>query len=720
MKKHLYLLAYLSLWACQTETAQQSMKQLSYPNTPTVAHTDNYFGIEVPDPYRWLEQTDSPAVKQWIEAQNQLTFSYLEQLPHRQHIRQRLEEVWNFARMSPPSREGDYYYYSRNDGLQNQSVIYRRKGMDGAEQLILDPNQLSPDGTVAVGNWSVSKDGRYFAYSLSSGGSDWQEIRIIDLQTMQTLDDQLQWVKFSAISWHDNGFYYSRYDAPPKGKEYEAKNQYHKVYFHRLGTPQSQDILIYEDPKRPLQNFYTQTTDDQQYLFIHMPEGTGGNAIWWRPLAKPQANFKPLIPNTEFENTIVSTLGQEVLILTNAGADRYRLVSIDPNKPDMAHWRTIIAEPQDEVLSSVRHVANHLVAIFMKDASHRIRIYTTDGKQIDSIELPALGTVSGFSGKASDQEAFFTFNSFLYPPTVYRYDFQTKQLTVFFQPDVQFDPSDYETNELFYNSKDGTPVHLFLTHRKGIVKNAENPVYLYGYGGFNISVLPGFDPRMIPFLEAGGIYAVANLRGGSEYGEAWHKGGMRENKQNVFDDFIAAAEFLIQEQYTRPERIAISGRSNGGLLVGACMTQRPDLFQVALPGVGVLDMLRFHKFTIGWAWVNEYGSSDDSTQFQYLLRYSPVHNVRTANYPATLVYTAEYDDRVVPIHSYKFIAALQAHQQGERPTLIRIDTKAGHGAGKPVSKLIDEWVDIWAFTFYHLGIKPETHASPKKEAQARR
>ncbi|NIK74832.1 prolyl oligopeptidase [Thermonema lapsum] len=705
MKKYIYWLGCLFLGACQTqETTQNSMEKLIYPETPTVQQLDNYFGTTVADPYRWLENTDSAAVQAWIAAQNKLTFSYLEKIPFRESIKKRLEEVWNFERMSAPLLKGGYYYYTKNDGLQNQSVIYRREGINGTEEVVLDPNTLSDDGTVAVGNWSISNDGRYFAYSTSAGGSDWQEIKIIDLQTKKTLDDHLRWVKFSGISWYRDGFFYSRYDAPPKGKEYEAKNEYHKVYYHKVGTRQSDDQLVYEDPGRPLQNFYTQTTDDEQYLFIHMPEGTGGNAIWWRPLAQPQAAFKPLINTTEYENSIVGTLNNKILLLTNAGAPKYRLVLVDPRKPEPAQWKTIIPEPKEEVLSSVSHVGGRLIAIFMKDASHRVRVYNINGEFENEIQLPTLGTVSGFDGKEEDKETFFVFNSYLYPPTVYRYDIKTRQVEEFFRPKTTFDSKQYQTREVFYKSKDGTSVHMFLTHKKGLKKDGNNPVYLYGYGGFNISLLPSFDPRILPFLEAGGIYAVANLRGGGEYGEEWHKAGMLENKQNVFDDFIAAAEYLIQEKYTSPKKIAISGRSNGGLLVGACMTQRPDLFQVALPGVGVLDMLRFHKFTIGWAWVNEYGSSEDSTQFQYLIKYSPVHNVKEADYPATLVYTAEYDDRVVPIHSFKFVAALQAHQKGERPILIRIDTKAGHGAGKPVSKLIEEWTDIWAFTFYNLNM----------------
>ncbi|GAB4127710.1 MAG: prolyl oligopeptidase family serine peptidase [Raineya sp.] len=679
-------------------------QKITYPNTAKVEQTDTYFGVEVSDPYRWLEVSDLAAVKDWVKAQNQVTFSYLEKIPYRNQIRKRLQEVWNYAKVGLPTKIGDYYIQQKNDGLQNQFVFYIRKGKEGKEEVLLDPNTLSSEGIVSVGNWSVSEDKRYFAYSLSKGGSDWSSIYVMDLNTRKNIEDKLEWVKFSGIAWYKDGFFYSRYDAPQKGKELEAKNQYHKLYYHKIGTPQSQDELIYTDRKNPLQNVSAAVSEKNHILYVFLPKGTAGTAILYKDL-RGFGDLKPLIENQEYENSLITTLDGYAYILTNHQAPKYRLVAIPLHKPEVENWKTIIPETEN-VLTSVRYVGGKLIAIYMKDASHRVVVMDKIGKTLHEIKLPSLGTVAGFGGKEEDTETYYAFNSFLSGGNIYEFDLNTYHSKLIFQPAVKFNANQYETKEVFYKSKDGRQVHLFLTHKKGLRRNGNNPTYLYGYGGFNISINPSFDVRMIPFLEAGGIYAVANLRGGSEYGEEWHKEGMRLNKQNVFDDFISAAEYLIKEKYTSSKKIAISGRSNGGLLVGACLTQRPELFAVALPGVGVMDMLRFHKFTIGWAWVPEYGSSERSKEdFENLYRYSPLHSIKPAKYPATLVYTADHDDRVVPAHSYKFIANLQANQQGEAPTLIRIDVDAGHGAGKPIAKQIDEWADIWAFTLWNMGIR---------------
>lgn len=679
-------------------------QNLQYPQTAKVNQTDTYYGSQVADPYRWLEVSDSVAVKNWVTEQNKVTFGYLEKIPFRDKIRKRLQEVWNYPKMGVPSKVGDYYIIQKNNGLQNQYVFYIKKGKDGKEEVLLDPNTLSTEGIVSVGNWSVSDDKRYFAYSLSKGGSDWSSIYVMDLNTRQNISDKLDWVKFSGIAWYKDGFFYSRYDAPQKGKELEAKNQYHKLYYHKIGTSQSQDELIYTDRKNPLQNVSASVSEKNNLLYVFLPKGTAGTAIHYKKLGG-FGDLRPLIDNQENENSLITTLDNHAYVLTNHQAPKYRLVAIPLDNPKVENWKTVIAESEN-VLNGVRYIGGKFIATYMKDASHRVYVLDKSGKQLSEIKLPALGTVGGFGGREEDTETYYTFTSFVSGGNIYEYDLNTNQSKLYFQPSVKFNAGDYETKEVFYKSKDGKQVHMFLTHKKGLKRNGDNPTYLYGYGGFNISINPSFDVRMIPFLEAGGVYAVANLRGGSEYGEDWHKDGMGLKKQNVFDDFISAAEYLIKEKYTSSKKIAISGRSNGGLLVGACLTQRPDLFAVALPGVGVMDMLRFHKFTIGWAWVPEYGSSERSKEdFENLLKFSPLHSIKPANYPATLVYTADHDDRVVPAHSYKFISNLQANQKGTAPTLIRIDVDAGHGAGKPIAKQIDEWADIWAFTLWNMGIK---------------
>ncbi|MDW8297150.1 MAG: prolyl oligopeptidase family serine peptidase [Raineya sp.] len=694
------LYVYFLLFCSFSMFAQQ---KISYPQTAKVNQIDEYFGVKVADPYRWLEVSDSVAVKEWIKAQNAVTFDYLAQIPYRNQIRKRLQEVWNFPKMGVPVSYGDFEILQKNDGLQNQFVFYIKRG-NNQEELLLDPNAMDASGIVAVNTWAVSEDKRYFAFAWAKGGSDWNTIEIIDLQTKQKLTDRIEWVKFSGIAWYKNGFFYSRYDAPKAGKEYEAKNEFHKLYYHKIGTPQAQDELIFMDRKNPLQNVSASVSEKNDLLYVFLPKGTAGTAILYKKLTS-FADLKPLIPHQESENQLITTLDNHAIIRTNFQAPRYRVVAIPLENPAVENWKTIIPETEN-VLTSVRYIGGYFVATYMQDASHKVWLYDKTGKKTNEIKLPSLGTVAGFTGKEEATFTYYTFSSFLQGGNIYKYDFTTHTSTLYFAPKIPFKAENYETKEVFYPSKDGKKVHLFITHKKGLKRNGKNPTYLYGYGGFNISINPSFDVRMIPFLEAGGIYAVANLRGGSEYGEEWHLDGARLKKQNVFNDFIAAAEFLIREKYTSAEKLAISGRSNGGLLVGACMTQRPELFAVALPGVGVMDMLRFHKFTIGWAWVPEYGSAEQSKEdFENLYKYSPLHNIKPTAYPATLVYTADKDDRVVPAHSFKFIATLQENQRGSKPTLIRIDVDAGHGAGKPIAKQIDEWTDIWAFTLWNLGIR---------------
>ncbi|MGD1842985.1 MAG: prolyl oligopeptidase family protein [Thermonemataceae bacterium] len=694
----------VSIVACNPSTQKDAtMQNIDYPVTAKVAQVDDYHGTEVADPYRWLEVSDSSAVRDWIEAQNTVTFDYLAQIPYREALNKRLTTLWNYPKQGIPYVTEKYHIYTKNDGLQNQSIYYIKEGEEGKEEVLIDPNQLSKEGTVAVSGWSVSDDEKYFGYAISEGGSDWQRIQVMDLATKKLVGDPIEWVKFSGISWYKDGFFYGRYDQPEKGKELESKNEFHKIYYHKIGTSQSEDALIHEDKETPLQSFYVSVEEKEDILYIYLPDGTGGNALYFKDLAT-EGDLQPIIATKEAENGIITTVNRKVYIITNHKAPKRRLVEVDLANPTPDNWKDIIPEGQYP-LSGVSYAGGRFFVTFMKDASHLVSTYDITGKKLNDIQLPTLGTVGGFGGDEDAKETYYYFTSFLYPPTIYKYDIATNTSTEYFKPNIDFSTDGYETKEVFYPSKDGTKVHMFITHKKGLKLDGSNPTYLYGYGGFNISINPSFDTRVLPFLEQGGIYAVANLRGGSEYGEEWHKDGMLENKQNVFDDFIGAAEYLIKEKYTSKEKLSIAGRSNGGLLVGACMTQRPDLFAVALPGVGVLDMLRFHKFTIGWAWVNEYGSSDDKAQFNYLKKYSPLHNVTEADYPATLVYTADHDDRVVPAHSFKFIATLQEKHTGKTPVLIRIDVDAGHGAGKPISKQIAEWADIWAFTLYNLGIE---------------
>jgi prolyl oligopeptidase len=674
----------------------------SYPD-PTVV--DIYHGQAVPDPYRWLEDLDSEQTRAWIEAQNHLTFNYLQQIPARQRIRERLTQLWNYEKYSQPFKEGGRYFYFKNDGLQNQSVLYTQESLEAEARVLLDPNTFSEDGTVALAGIAISRDGRYLAYGLSRSGSDWQEWKVRDIETGEDLPDHLRWVKFSGASWtlDGQGFFYSRYDEPAPGSEYESANYFQKLYYHRLGTPQSEDVLVYHRPDQKEWGFAGGVTEDGNYLIISVWRGTDPkNLIFYKDLRDPQSPVVELIREFEAEYSFVGNDGSRFWLLTDCQAPRRRLVAIDLEQPDQV--QEVIPEAE-ETLQGVSLINNQFVAFYLKDAHTQIKTFALDGTYLGEIPLPGLGSASGFGGKRYDTETFYTFTSFTTPPTIYRYDFTSGTSTLFRQPQVDFDPQAYEVQQVFYTSKDGTRIPMFLVHRRGLARTGDHPTLLYGYGGFGISLTPSFSVGLVAWLEMGGVYAQPSLRGGGEYGEEWHQAGTKLNKQKVFDDFIAAAEWLIAHGYTNPAKLAISGGSNGGLLVGACLVQRPELFAAALPAVGVFDMLRFHKFTIGWAWISEYGSPENPEEFKALYAYSPLHNLKPGTaYPATLITTADHDDRVVPAHSFKFAAALQAAQGGSQPILIRIDTKAGHGAGKPTSKLIEEAADRWAFLVQVLGI----------------
>ena len=682
---------------------------LNYPPShpdPTVV--DIYHGQPVPDPYRWLEDLDSERTRAWIEAQNQLTFDYLQRIPARQRLLERLTQLWNYEKYSQPFKEGGRYFYFKNDGLQNQSVLYTQESLEAEARVLLDPNTLSEDGTVALSGIAISRDGRYLAYGLSRSGSDWQEWKVRDIETGEDLPDHLRWIKFSGASWTPDGqgFFYSRYDEPPPGREYESANYFQKLYYHRLGTPQSEDLLVYHRPDQKEWGFAGGVTEDGNYLIISVWRGTDPkNLLFYKDLRDPNLPVVELIREFEANYSFVGNDGSRFWLLTDLNAPRRRLVAIDLDNPGQV--QEVIPEAE-ETLQGVSLINNQFVAFYLKDAHTQIKTFALDGTYLGEIPLPGLGSASGFGGKRYDTETFYTFTSFTTPPTIYRYDFTTGRSTLFRQPQVDFDPQAYEVQQVFYPSKDGTRIPMFLVHRRGLARTGDHPTLLYGYGGFGISLTPSFSVGLVAWLEMGGVYAQPNLRGGGEYGEAWHQAGTKLNKQKVFDDFIAAAEWLVANGYTNPSKLAISGGSNGGLLVGACLTQRPDLFAAALPAVGVFDMLRFHKFTIGWAWISEYGSPEDPEEFKALYAYSPLHNLKPGTvYPATLITTADHDDRVVPAHSFKFAAALQAAQGGSQPILIRIDTKAGHGAGKPTTKLIEETADRWAFLVEVLGIQTD-------------
>jgi len=684
-----------------------SIPHLSYPVAKTVNQVDDYHGVKVADPYRWLEDTDSVDTREWIEAENKLTFGYLEQIPYRKSIHDRLTKLWNYERFGVPEKQGDRYFYQHNTGLQNQSVLYVAESLTAEPRVLLDPNTLSTDGTVALVGHTVSEDGKLLAYGTSASGSDWMEWRVRDVGTGKDLPDLIKWVKFSGASWTKDGkgFFYSRYDEPKQGTMLRDANYFQKLYFHRLGTPQAEDKLIYERPDNKELGFAGQVTDDGHYLMITVWQGTSPkNRLYYKDLTKPDSEVVKLLDDFDAEYQFIDNDGPVFWMKTDLDAPRGRLIAIDTQHPERASWKTIVPEGIDK-LNSANVLNNSFVLAYLKDAQTEVRVYDLKGKLVRNVDLPGIGTADGFGGKRKDKETFYAFTSFIVPTTIYRYDLEGGKSAVFRQPKVDFDPNRYETEQVFYNSKDGTRVPMFLTHKKSLKLDGQNPVLLYAYGGFNISLTPAFSVPNIVWLEMGGVYAQPNLRGGGEYGEDWHQAGTKLKKQNVFDDFIGAAEWLITNHYTTPAKLAIRGGSNGGLLVGACLTQRPDLYGATLPQVGVMDMLRFHKFTIGWAWTSDYGSSDDPDIFKALYAYSPLHNLKAGTkYPATLVTTADHDDRVVPGHSFKFAATLQADQAGAAPVLIRIETKAGHGAGKPISKQIEEIGDAWTFVAKNLNM----------------
>lgn len=679
------------------------------PVTKTVNVLDDYFGTKIADPFRWLEYDTAADVAEWVVAQNKYTFDYLAQIPYRDKIKTRLENIWNYAKYSSPFKKGDNYLFYKNDGLQNQSVLYIQKGLKDEPRILLDPNTLSKDGTVSLGGISFSHDNKFMAYSLGKAGSDWQEIFVMEVETGKVLKDKIEWTKFGGASWRGNGFYYSRYDKPEHTNIMSAVNTYQKVYFHQLGQPQSKDLLVYQDAKYPLRYYWPSITEDEEFLFINISEGTSGGEIWFADLKNGKdTDLNLLVKGFTYNPSVVETLNGKILVMTDQDAPKYKLVAIDPKNTAVENWQTVIPEGK-HLLEWVSLIGNKLFAGYQQDVSSHIYQLTTEGKKEKEIEIAGIGSVGGFGGSKKDMECFYSFTSFTVPNIIYRYDIALGKSELFKTIDFPTDLGGYETKQVFYPSKDGTKIPMFITSKKDLQLDGNNPTLLYGYGGFNISITPSFSNSKIAFLEQGGVFVVANLRGGGEYGEDWHKAGMLEKKQTVFDDFIAAAEYLIKEKYTNPNKLAIQGRSNGGLLVGACMTQRPELFKVALPGVGVLDMLRYHKSTVGWGWAVEYGKSDVKAEFDYLVKYSPLHNIKEGvKYPATLITTGDHDDRVVPSHSFKFIATLQskcASQNKDISYMVRIDTNAGHGAGKPTSKLIEEEADVWAFTMYNLGME---------------
>jgi len=703
----LIVLATLAFAMTMLAASNDAPPSLTYPKAKTVDQVDDYHGTKVADPYRGLEDTDSADTRAWIEEENKVTFHYLEQIPYRQAIHDRLKTLWNYERYGVPEQEGGRYFYQHNTGLQNQSVLLVADSLTAEPRPLLDPNTLSADGTVALVGHAVTDDGKLLAYGTSASGSDWMEWRVRDVDTGKDLADLLKWVKFSGASWTKDGkgFFYSRYDEPKEGTMLRDANYYHKLYYHKLGTQQSEDKLIYDRPDNKELGFGGGVTDDGHYLVISVWQGTSPkNRLYYKDLSKPDSEVVKLLDDFDAEYQFLDNDGPVFWIKTDLDAPRGRVIAIDTRHPERAAWKTIVPQGPDK-LDHANVINNEFVLSYLKDAQTEVRIYDLEGKLQRSVDLPGIGTAEGFGGKRKDKETFYAFTSFVSPTTIYRYDLSAGKSSVFRQPKVDFDASRYETKQVFYNSKDGTRVPMFITAKKGLKLDGQNPVLLYAYGGFNVSLTPAFSVGTAVWLEMGGVYAQPNLRGGGEYGEEWHQAGTLLRKQNVFDDFIAAAEWLVASKYTSPAKLAIRGGSNGGLLVGACLAQRPDLFGATLPAVGVMDMLRFHKFTIGWAWTSDYGSSDDPEMFKALYAYSPLHNLKPGTkYPATMVTTADHDDRVVPGHSFKFAATLQADQAGAAPVLIRIETKAGHGAGKPISKTIEETADSWAFVARNLNM----------------
>ena len=699
---------------------QDEESKIKYPKTKQVDQVDEYFGYKVADPYRWLEDDvrESDDVRKWVDDQNKITFSYIEELPHREEIEGRLTELWNYEKFGIPSKQGGRYYFSKNDGLQNQSVIYQMDTLDATPTVLMDPNQWSADGTIALGGLAFSDDGKYVAYGIQESGSDWRTWRVKEIASGKTLEDEVRWIKFGSVSWdHDSkGFYYSRYDAPKDGDAFQSLNKNQKVYYHKVGTPQSQDVLVHAEPDHPEWGFQVDVTEDGDYLILTVWKGTDDRyRVMYKKLNDPQAKMVDLIDNFEHDYTYIGNNGPLFFFQSDYQAPKKCILAIDIENPERKNWKVIVPEAE-EAISRAGMVGDYIVVSYLKDAKSEVKLFDPQGKLVREVKFPGIGTASGFGGKRSDNQTFYSFASFNRPPSIYQYNLKTGDSKLFRESKVGFDPNDFVVEQVFFKSKDGTRVPMFIAYKKGLKRNGKNPTLLYGYGGFNISLTPSFSIARLQWMEMGGVFAMPNLRGGGEYGKAWHKAGTKTKKQNVFDDFIAAAEWLIDNKYTSPEYLAIQGGSNGGLLVGACMTQRPDLYGACLPAVGVMDMLRFQKFTAGRFWVDDYGSSEASEpEFRALRDYSPYHNIKNGTaYPPTMVTTADTDDRVVPGHSFKFAARMQEAQTGSNPILIRIETKAGHGAGKPTSKRIEETADQWAFLVKHLGMKPKLPA--KKQA----
>ncbi|WP_178986504.1 prolyl oligopeptidase family serine peptidase [Winogradskyella helgolandensis] len=710
MKKILHLVLVLTIFvSCKNET--ETVKKIitvDYPESHKIDTIDTYFGESVADPYRWLEDDRSKETEAWVKAQNIATFGYLDNIPYREELKERLTKLWNYEKISAPYVEGDYTYFSKNDGLQNQSVIYRYKTGEDPKtaEVFLNPNTFKEDGTISLGGMSFSKNGKTLAYAISEGGSDWRKILVMNVKTNEIVEDTLVDIKFSGMSWYKNeGFYYSSYDKP-EGSELSAKTDQHKVYYHKLGTKQTEDQLIFGGtPEEKHRYIGAGVTEDDNFLIITASVSTSGNKLFIKDLSKPNGKLITILDHTNSDSNIIENVGSKLYIMTNLGAPNQKIVTVDASNPTPENWIDFI--PETENVLSPSTGGGYFFANYMVDAVSKVLQYDYNGKLIREVELPGIGTASGFGAKKDEKELYYSFTNYVTPGSIYKYDIENGTSELYKKPSIDFNPEDYESKQVFYNSKDGTKVPMIITHKKGIKLNGKNPTILYGYGGFNISLTPSFSIANTVWLEQGGIYAVPNLRGGGEYGKAWHNAGTQLKKQNVFDDFIAAAEYLISEKYTSSDYLAISGRSNGGLLVGATMTQRPELMKVALPGVGVLDMLRYHTFTAGAGWAYDYGTAEDSKEmFDYLKAYSPVHNVKAGvEYPATLVTTGDHDDRVVPAHSFKFAAELQSKQTGNNPTLIRIETDAGHGAGTPVSKTIEQYADIFGFTLYNMGFE---------------
>lgn len=699
--KHLFILLIAEL--CLLNVFAQ--QKITYPETRTGEVEEDYFGTLVKDPYRWLEDDNSEETMDWVTIQNKTTELYLNEIPYRKYIHKQLTNLWDYETKGIPIHYNNFTISTKNNGKQNHSVYYITGNESDEEEVLLDPNTLSEDGSIAVKFTSVSKDEKYLAYGISESGSDWTAIRVMEIATKKLLNDHIQWVKFSGVSWHKNGFYYSGYAPPKAGKELAAKNEFHKVYYHELGTEQKKDKIIFESQEHPTRNFGARVSEDEKFLVVSASEGTSGNIIYVKHLEEPTSDFIQFIENFDNETSFIGNEEDKLFFITNYNAPNKKIVftTIEQSSPEQ--WEELIPE-KEYVIENISIAGDKLFVNYLKDVQSKIETYSFDGELLTELKLPEIGIAGRVSGKRNQPTAYFTFSSYISPTKIYQVNLEEVQTDLYFEPRVDFKTGEYVTKQVFYESKDGTKIPMFISHKKDIELNGNNPCMLYAYGGFNISVKPTFDVSKAVFMQNGGIYAVANIRGGSEYGEEWHKAGMLENKQNVFDDFIAAANFLKDKKYTSTEKLAIHGRSNGGLLIGAVMTQQPDIAKVAIPMVGVLDMLRYHQFTIGWAWAVEYGSSENEEQFQYLYKYSPLHNLKKAAYPATMIITGDHDDRVVPAHSFKFGATLQQANAGKNPTLIRIDTQGGHGAGKSKAKLIQEWTDIWTFTFYILDMKP--------------